>query len=295
MLNRRLRGMLVFITAMGSWIGPGSPALAKPVTLAPFVPWNVDYGLKICTLRRAFGTREKPSLLIMNRFGPGDRFQLTVVSDEFKSFEQGQTLTLRFGEQKPRRIASVIPGQGGKKTATLFFSNVSLAETIDDDDDDDDWRPSVTPATEAAVKSITISTHGRDRIFATGPLDKPLAALRKCTDSLVKTWGLDPEQQARLSKHPEPLSKPGTWLRSDDYPSEMLFSGKQAQVNFRLSVDDQGKPTACEVQSSYNDKKFDEVTCTMLMRRARFSPALDAKGGAVPSYYINTVRWIMQG
>jgi outer membrane biosynthesis protein TonB len=74
----------------------------------------------------------------------------------------------------------------------------------------------------------------------------------------------------------------------------MAIMGKQALVNFRLSVRAQGVPTACEVQSSYNDKKFDEVTCAALMRRARFSPALDAKGQPVLSYFLRTVCWIMQ-
>lgn len=281
---------LIVIAAMGSSLW-STIVLAKVVNLTPFTPWNVDYGEKICTLRRGFGFKEKPSVLIMDRFGPTDNFQLTVVSDEFKSFEQGEALFLQFGEQKPRRIETVVPGKAGTKTATLFFANKSLAEKIGDGEDE--WRPTVTPATEAAVKSITISYYGKQRVFATGPLDKPFAALRACTDNLVTTWGLDAKQQASLSRYARPLSSPGRWLNPSDYPAAMLNQGKQALVNFRLSVDAQGMPSACEVQSSYNDKKFDEVTCAVLMKRARFSPALDAKGAAVASFYLNTVRWIM--
>ncbi len=43
-----------------------------------------------------------------------------------------------------------------------------------------------------------------------------------------------------------------------------------------------------------NKKKFDDATCAALMRRVRFTPALDAKGQPVPSFYLNTVRWIMR-
>lgn len=228
----------------------------------------------------------------MDRFGPTDTFQLTIVSDEFRSFQQGQALTLRFGDQKPRRIASVVPGKAGNGTTTLFFANTSLSETIEGEDED--WDPPVAAATEAAVKNIVISYGGRERLFATGSLDKAFDALRRCTDNLVTTWGLDSKQQATLSKRPGPLSKPAAWISSSDYPPAMFARGKQALVNFRLSVSAQGTPTACEIQSSYNDKKFDEATCAALMRRARFTPAMDASGQAVPSFYLNTVRWIMR-
>jgi hypothetical protein len=291
-VNVRARSAIAGIAMLTQSALPNGATQAKAVNLAPFTPWNVDYGEKICTLRRGFGSREKPSVIIMDRFGPTDLFQLTVVSEEFRSFQQGQALTLQFGEQKPRRIASVVPGKAGTKTATLFFANTSVSERIGDKDDS--WKPPVTPATEAAIKTIGISYGGKERIFATGPLDKAFEALRKCTDNLVTTWGLDPKQQAALTKRAEPLSSPGYWVSSSDYPAGMAIMGKQALVNFRLSVSSQGVPTACEVQSSYNDKKFDEVTCAALMRRARFSPALDAKGQPVPSFYLNTVRWIMR-
>jgi TonB family protein len=96
-----------------------------------------------------------------------------------------------------------------------------------------------------------------------------------------------------LTVRPRPLGGMETWMRSSDYPQGMLKGGKQGMVSFRLSIDANGTPTACEVQRSYNDKQFDDVTCAVLMRRARFSPALDANGQAAPSYYLNTVRWVI--
>lgn len=293
MMKTRTRGTFIVMAVLGHCLLPNAAAQAKVVNLSPFTPWNVDYGEKICTLRRGFGSKEKPSVVIMDRFGPSDTFQLTVISNEFKSFDQGQPLTLRFGEQKPRRISSVLPGETAAKIATLFFGNTSLDEIIGDNDDG--WKPRVTPAAEAAIKTISISYFGKDRVFATGPLDKAFEALRKCTDNLVTTWGLDPRQQGALSKWVTPLSNPANWLSPADYPASMINRGKQALVNFRLSVSAQGLPTACEIQSSYNDKLFDEATCKALTRRARFSPALDGKGQPVPSFYLNTVRWIMQG
>lgn len=269
----------------------GAAAAAKPTILAPISPWNADWSRTTCSLRRMFGTKERESLLIMERYGPTDLFQLTIISDEFKSYKQGDPLLLTFGDAKPRRINNVSPGNSAKGTAVLFFPNQSLAEPVGKASSA--WRPPVTHATEAAAKTISVSYYGNERVFSVGPLDRPFDALRKCTDDLVAFWGFDPKQQAQLTRRPEPLSNPGSWLSSNDYPTAMMIGGKQALVNFRLSVDAKGAPTACEIQRSYNDKKFDEVTCAILMRRARFAPALDAQQQPVPSFYLNSVRWIM--
>jgi hypothetical protein len=277
--------------ALAALLCSAPPATARPLILPAISPWNAHWSPTTCSLRRLFGTKEKQSLIVIERFGPSDTFQLSIVSDEFKSFEQGEDLQLKFGDAKARRISGVAPGKTEKGTATLFFPTQSLSQPIGNGQDR--WDTPVTHATEAATKTISVSYFGHERVFTTGPLDKPFDALRKCTDDLVASWGLDPKQQATLTKHPEPKSEPTTWLRFADYPASMLFNGKQALVNFRLSVDAQGTPTACEVQRSYNDQTFDQVTCAILMRRARFSPALDVQGRAVPSYYLNTVHWIV--
>jgi TonB family protein len=264
---------------------------ATPITLDPVSKWNVEWTKTSCMLRRAFGTAAKPSLLIFERFGPSDSFQFSVISDEFKQFQQGQDLRVKFGNGEAKRVTSAMAGKTQSGVATLFFTSLSLSTPVGEGSHA--WIPAVTHATEAATTSVSIAFFGKERIFATGPLDKPFDALRQCTDDLVQFWGLDAKQQATLTKWVEPLSNPGSWVHSGDYPAAMLNVGKQALVSFRLSIDAQGTPTACEVQRSYNDKKFDELTCALIVRRARFSPALDAKGQPVPSYYLNTVRWIM--
>ena len=293
MTSRHLHAWAVIAAGFSALLGSVTAAAgAEPVILAPVSPWNVDWSATTCSLRRAFGSKEDPSVLTIERYGPTNFFHLSITSNEFKSFQQGQSLQLKFGENKPRRITSVSPGKSGSSgKAILFFASQSLSHPIETDDDS--WDPPVTPAMEAAVKSISVGYFGRERVFATGPLDKPFAALSKCTDDLVSTWGLDPKQQATLIARPRPSGRPNTWIRPADYPRAMLTAGKQALVSFRLMVDAVGTPTACEIQRSYNDKKFNEVTCALLIRRARFSPALDAKGQPVSSYYLNTVRWIM--
>jgi hypothetical protein len=71
----------------------------------------------------------------------------------------------------------------------------------------------------------------------------------------------------------------------------MLAKGKSGITPFRLMVDATGEPTACIIQVPGN-APFDKMTCDVLMRRAHFDPALDANGRPVPSYYLNSIRWM---
>ena len=52
-------------------------------------------------------------------------------------------------------------------------------------------------------------------------------------------------------------------------------------------------PTGCRVLYRTNPDEFADLTCALISKRARFAPALDAKGTPVKSFYISNVRWVM--
>ncbi|NML94723.1 hypothetical protein HHL27_13695 [Novosphingobium sp. TW-4] len=68
--------------------------------------------------------------------------------------------------------------------------------------------------------------------------------------------------------------------------------GASAIVYFRLMVGPDGNPTGCHIQQATNSPEFTDFTCKLLMKRARFAPALDAAGNPTASYYTNSVRWL---
>ena len=112
-------------------------------------------------------------------------------------------------------------------------------------------------------------------------------------DDLVRTWGLDPTVQASLSRRATPLRSPGEWLRSADYPGPMMFKGNQALVQFRLEVDELGAVTNCHIQGHTKPEGFADLTCKLIIKRAKFQPALDAAGKPAKSYYVNRVHWLI--
>lgn len=117
----------------------------------------------------------------------------------------------------------------------------------------------------------------------------PFSALDTCIDNLLTSWGVDIEKHKTLGRAVTPLDSPEKWIVSSDYPSNMLSAGQPALVNFRLSIGPDGVPTACHIQATTRPKEFDNADCKSVMRRARFSPALDATGQPLVSYYQNDV------
>ncbi|MET1754023.1 TonB family protein [Novosphingobium sp. RD2P27] len=286
------RKLLLAAAVISASANPSGAMASTTAGLEPTGPWNVHYAAQSCMLLRGYGDATKPDLLMMERFEPSDRFQLVLISDQLRYYEQGSMLRLRYGDGERIIVKGAMPGKADDGRASLTISSTAIRPWPESEEDEPE-RLSITPEQEAAATSLTVSFRGRDVTFRTGPLDKAFAALRKCTDDLVRSWGLDPVQQSRLSAPAKPLSKPRSWITSSAYPRSMILLRKQGLVNFRLSVNETGTPTACQIQRSYSDEAFDKVTCELLMRNARFSPALDESGKAVPSYFVSGVRFII--
>ena len=98
---------------------------------------------------------------------------------------------------------------------------------------------------------------------------------------------------------PKPVSAPsgarpatpigqGRWIGTADYPADKTIEGR---VRFRVSVDTIGRPAQCEVTQSSGNPWLDDHTCELVLRRARFDPALDGDGNPVDGSYSTMVIW----
>lgn len=92
-------------------------------------------------------------------------------------------------------------------------------------------------------------------------------------------------------RDPVPAGNPGEWAAPGDYPSAALRGEIEGVVGFRLTVDAKGIPSDCTLTRSSGDATLDETTCRLMRQRARFSPASDRRGRAVPGTWSSSVRW----
>jgi protein TonB len=74
-----------------------------------------------------------------------------------------------------------------------------------------------------------------------------------------------------------------TIFTADDYPVEAQIRGEEGTVQAELTIDQRGRVIGCSVLRSSGYPSLDNATCSILRRRARFTPARDASGDAVPA------------
>ncbi len=90
----------------------------------------------------------------------------------------------------------------------------------------------------------------------------------------------------------KPKGNPGGWVTNDDYPTRAMREERQGTTGFRLTVSPDGRPTSCDITSSSGSPDLDSTACSLLMRRAKFSPALE-DGKPVSGSWSSRFRWVI--
>lgn len=278
----------------------------EPLRLKPTSKWTVDYSEERCTLVRQFGEGDETSLVYFRRYSPDEAFKLTIAGKPFERGKDYYSANIQFGPNEQIQEREYLPGTlpSDKPLPSLVFSGPIRLEgprlAADARKSASPGAQTESPAAQqpidearrAAITYLMVSKPlRRPVILETGPMAKPMAALSQCVDELLTHWGIDLEKHKSLRQTVEPVGSPGNWLRSEDYPIEMLSEGQPGLIDFRLNIDEKGGVTSCHIQSTTRPKEFDNAVCKVLVRRAKFTPALDANGQPLASYWQNRVRF----
>lgn len=71
-----------------------------------------------------------------------------------------------------------------------------------------------------------------------------------------------------------------------DYPSGIRERWPRGGIIYlRLRIEPNGRPSRCDVMRSFGDQLTDQWTCSLVMQRATFRPALDARGVPVSAWF----------
>lgn len=283
----KLRGIA---TAFGlcSFIATSLPAGAetKEMRLKPASNWLVDWADNNCTLSRKFGAKDAPYLLTMRAYGRGYLADILIAGPDVATFQRPANLTAGYGTVPARRIRPQFAMAVGYGPA-IIFSDPSLQEAEANSGGEPFRSP--TAAWGGVDAPITIANDAQSLVLEASGLKSALAALGKCADDLVKGWGLDPDVQASLTRYANPRNR--TWMVriQNSFPSELLARSRDARVNVRVIVDEAGRPEKCETAQAFDNIAFQQSTCRIILESARFSPALDAAGQPVRSFYTTSI------
>ncbi len=82
-----------------------------------------------------------------------------------------------------------------------------------------------------------------------------------------------------------------SYFSDDDYPPSALRNEESGRTAFRLSIGADGRVTDCNVTSSSGSSALDATTCSLLKRRARYTPARDDNGNATTDTASGSITW----
>ncbi|MEM8697436.1 MAG: energy transducer TonB [Pseudomonadota bacterium] len=295
--------------------GTSSALADEPRRLEGSSPWHLTYAEDSCRVVRQFGEGDNQVTLILDRYEPGDLFRLMLAGRPVRNVDADREAQVRFGEYETEQRLPFERGDLGDLPAMIFTAPMSIGPLMRDEEsglvettaENEEDRDSVA-ALSAQIRQNRIA---EDRYrnahyiwvnarrmspvrLETGSMNQLFAAFDLCLDELLTHWGIDAEAHQSLTRIAMPVSNPGRWIDSADYPREALRRGGQGLVYFRLSVDEQGNATECHIQRSTRGEHFQAAVCAAIMDNAEFAPALDADGNPIASYFVNSVYFTLR-
>ena len=274
-----------------------APASAQNATVfKPSGQWSLDYGEDYCRLMRSFSAGDKTLDLAFERIQPGPMMRMIMVSNGIRAFRDADEIGWSFGPaggaERKTRYTKADMSEG----KTYFnFGPVTMEPLAPP-------APGTMPAPYdrakelASAKPLELISLGNGLIepvrVETGSLEAPMGALQACTDDLIKTWNVDPARMGSGWVPAIPEGGGAGWLPQGTIPFTdfVKLSGGSNQV--RLMVDATGKPTSCHIHFATLGEALNGKVCAALMSKAKFTPAKDAEGNAMASYWIGNPMFL---
>lgn len=296
------------------------PAAAQDkatLVLQPSSQWQLDMGEHRCRLARTFGTGASETLFYIEQFNPSARFSYGVagpslndlrITDKFQRLPE-RKVEVQFGPALPGYEQSYEDASLGDLGAAIM--GYGPVQTVFETKEEFEGRATKNPEpaggsrelreldaeTGKAISWLSLSSPRIGTVkLELGGMEAPFKAMNFCMDDLVKTWGLDPEQQKQIQKFP-------VWLNDKkivrsiqrNYPAQALRGGRMARFNIRVIVDEEGRAESCQLTNMTTSEGFDRdlTVCGLIKNGAKFSPALAASGSPVRSFFTSSVRYVI--
>ena len=267
--------LFAFLFLQAAAAAAAAAAQAAPAVLTPSGKWQVEYAKSFCIVTRAFG--EKPNQIL---------FGLKPAMNS-----QFATLLVVQPSRKGRGVRGVaeVKLSGGFIAESADYSSVTangIRETTIS-------VPRMTLDQLAKGDAITIKAgEWVDVTLRPTASDKALAALKECEADLMESWGFSRAAQAAVAEPPKG-SLQGL-LRVNDYPMYLVAKGIQGSVGIRIRIEADGRISECSIVDSSGNDSLDSHTCTLLKRRASYTPAMGHDRKPVWSFTFGRVTWRLE-
>ena len=263
-----------------------TPVSARdPLVLAPSSPWNLRYEDDMCRLVRVFGEGDERVELHISQSGIEPYFNLIVSGRQAKASGRRSGLSIQFGPDEEEVERSFIHGKlGDDKLPFIMMYGIQLGNPRDDTGEGEFSANGIGKERQAGIEWLGIGGQSKPRLRLMLPgFTDALAALRTCSEDLVRQLRLDPEGQAKIVDRAK-MTNQSEIARTIVYPKVYVMKGVEGSVLVRMTINKEGKPTNCQIARSSRPEVFDDVVCLAMMQKGEFEPAIDDEGNRVSSY-----------
>jgi TonB family protein len=252
-------------------------AAADPAALSPTGKWVVEYADSMCVLSRDYGAGADKVTLALRPWPMSNETEVVVVT-------QGRAAAVQDGHAE---IALVPSGHSATGTYTRFPPIRRAPGQIATLHFDEGALDGLENATAVTVRLGSREVHSG----AVPGIAGAMRALVTCQKDLLKSWGVDPEERATLSRLPG--GNPARFFGPNAYPTEAIRAELQGRAVAVASIGIDGRVVSCAIAATSGAPVLDQATCDVLKTSARFSPGLDKAGKPVVSHLVVPVRWVL--
>jgi TonB family protein len=274
-------------------------AADTPEALPPSGPWRLNQSPTECHIERTFGIGEREVTLGISRRSGTDLVDMAIAG----------TSVPRLRQQAPVAIA-IQPLGTGFATTGYSMTKPDRPERIVA------WFDAELARFRNPGASQTVTVNAADRPIARlalGKMDKVWLAFDECYAGLLQFWNAGPAIGSQQKQPPKRAgsaqeTNPGivvailrrakvtrwsktAWVTPMDYPSEALRQEKTGSVVMALALNAEGRVNNCRVIAGSGFEPLDRQSCDLLTRRARYEPARDENGVAIPATAIERIIW----
>lgn len=278
------------IAALALLAATATPAFAQDDTPRSFTmqgSWSLDAGEDYCRLAAVFADGSDEIAFALERNRAENLARLILVGDAIVPYRGSEEMGYRYLPENVQRTARFLRSETGDGRA---FFNLGLIQFDEVPSGPPDFTAVYNRENELAfatgINALLLDEGLRQPIrIETGYMRGPMQALQACTDDLLRVWGLDYEAHQTMTRRASPVSPAYEWIANGtigfgDFP---LLGGGANPV--RVMVSAQGEPTACHVHWPSLDADTNESICEQIMENGEFTPALDAEGNPMASYW----------
>ena len=271
---------------------PVSASDEPKFSLEPTSEWRLDEQSDRCRITRSFGSGKDQISLRIDQGGPEPFYTLTLVGRPVRH-PYGSVIRIQFGPGEDPIYRGYISAKSNAGTPALVMYGVALSPITAEE-----AEKGIAPLSDERKSKIDRLSLSRSIVspFALerGSMGEPLAKLQDCATALARK--LDLPNMIKSGKF-----RPAKLTFDEDelaekiyYPWDLVRQGMEGRIDFRLTVNAQGKPTACHILATNRPQMFDDAVCLSLMKNARFEPALDADGEPQASYFEHAISFIIR-